>query len=691
MPDHEDETATLPPGSPAPHLQRLLEMMKREQQDAARTAEQAAASDAASEADPNPTEASAAPAAPIPTYIPASTAGAGHYHGPPVGLSPSARTSGTSPLSHSSGVSGGVRAPSTEEFTRRLFREIAAQHEQQGRSLQQLHQRQIVSLKRELETHGLPVLGEVAHTTRPYGHGSTWSETPERRPHVDGRGAVHPGHGHGRSPQNLRPPMATPSRDPHSAAYVPAGPTQSGAEFHGQAAAGNVAWLHQQLKHTLHVAEQAESRARIAEAQFKEKEASLLALMSFQEEVQECLQKLADELRNEKAESQKIADENRELEEKITSLEDDVSRLSSEYSAKKQEELEEKNATLEDAIARLTNEFSSEKQQELKSELQEQRGRAKTFERKLIKAEEEAKRNAALLQTANKQTDNVLQKQDELLETIRVLEAKVGDLQGERGQLRDRIKELEKALDRMRWPAGTTPAYHYSNDPITHPLNSSPARSQQPRPTASTVDVDHHRFAQDQGSAVDVGASTDFSAARAHGGGFTAGFPRQHRAPHLNSGAVSSSVDSTGSMFSFPRAPHANEETDFNIFTGEPKRGGPVPYDRTRRNRLQPETRMAWVESDSPPHSTRSLPAKPQPPRAAAPRNPPERRVVPSPAAEAQGSFLRKRLDDITKERALLRADLKTGGYKDPDAQARAEDRIAELDDQIAEVEAALS
>lgn len=115
----------------APHLQRLLEMMKREQQDAARTAEQAAASDAASEADPNPTEASAAPAAPIPTYIPASTAGAGHYHGPPVGLSPSARTSGTSPLSHSSGVSGGVRAPSTEEFTRRLFREIAAQHEQQ--------------------------------------------------------------------------------------------------------------------------------------------------------------------------------------------------------------------------------------------------------------------------------------------------------------------------------------------------------------------------------------------------------------------------------------------------------------------------------------------------------------------------------------------------------------------------------
>ena len=56
---------------------------------------------------------------------------------------------------------------------------------------------------------------------------------------------------------------------------------------------------------------------------------------------------------------------------------------------------------------------------------------------------------------------------------MQVLEAKVADLEGERGQLRDKIKELEKALDRMKWPPGTVPDYDlhpatFSHDPFSH-------------------------------------------------------------------------------------------------------------------------------------------------------------------------------------------------------------------------------
>jgi len=177
-------------------------------------------------------------------------------------------------------------------------------------------------------------------------------------------------------------------------------------------------------------------------------------------------------------------------------------------------------------------------------------------------------------------------------------------------------------------------------------------------------------------------------------------------------------------MYSFPRAPHANEETDFNIFTGEPKRdvGASGAYDRTRRNRLQPETRMAWVSSDvASPGRTPSVLQSPKRDRGGVLREPISTRSEPNrsplamrkeragrsplskrrdnPSSQASedshdvtavGKLLRERLQDITKERDVLRADLRVG-YSDPEAQVKAEARIASLDSQIAEVEAALS
>lgn len=54
-----------------------------------------------------------------------------------------------------------------------------------------------------------------------------------------------------------------------------------------------------------------------------------------------------------------------------------------------------------------------------------------------------------------------------------------------------------------------------------------------------------------------------------------------------------------GTRLHYPAAAHANTESDFNIFTGEPKAPGPIAHsshnaEALRRHRLEPATRMAW-------------------------------------------------------------------------------------------------
>ena len=115
------------------------------------------------------------------------------------------------------------------------------------------------------------------------------------------------------------------------------------------------------------------------------------------------------------------------------------------------------------------------------------------------------------------------------------LDAKVADLLEERIQLRDQVKSLERSIERMKWPASIRPAE-------TPPPAADPAYS---RPAASAAK------AISQPSAPTVEAVQRLSG--------------------LEDGMSDAPYDSD-SVLSFARAPHANTETDFNIFTGEPKR-----------------------------------------------------------------------------------------------------------------------
>ena len=56
-------------------------------------------------------------------------------------------------------------------------------------------------------------------------------------------------------------------------------------------------------------------------------------------------------------------------------------------------------------------------------------------------------------------------KNAELLEKTLVLEAKIADLKGERSQLKDEIKRVNKALDRMRWSVKSNGACTFLHQP----------------------------------------------------------------------------------------------------------------------------------------------------------------------------------------------------------------------------------
>jgi hypothetical protein len=91
--------------------------------------------------------------------------------------------------------------------------------------------------------------------------------------------------------------------------------------------------------------------------------------------------------------------------------------------------------------------------------------------------------------------------------------------------------------------------------------------------------------------------------------------------------------------------------------------GETLPSDRTRQNRLLPETRMAWAADSVSPSRTSH-----RPPAASVPHAPISHPAAVAPPSDAVPNLLRVRLADITQERDVLRADLRSG-YKDPDAQ----------------------
>lgn len=65
-------------------------------------------------------------------------------------------------------------------------------------------------------------------------------------------------------------------------------------------------------------------------------------------------------------------------------------------------------------------------------------------------------------------------KNAELLEKTLVLEAKIADLKGERSQLKDEIKRVNKALDRMRWSVKSNGACTFLHQPECARADATP-------------------------------------------------------------------------------------------------------------------------------------------------------------------------------------------------------------------------
>lgn len=313
------------------------------------------------------------------------------------------------------------------------------------------------------------------------------------------------------------------------------------------------------------------------------------------------------------------------------------------------------------------------------------------------------------------------------------LEAKVGDLKGERHQLREQVKALEKALDRLRWPPGTDTRRIISGDGADHNRDGGGGA-----PTDDTL-VSHDLSPQGSGRTTTSESGPRMAVSRTR---------TQQRPPAKTAVSMSTPLSSSTSgvdtshersLFHYPKAQHANTESDFNIFTGEPNPRALTPgHDAILRNRGEPTTRMAWVKpvatTTSPSGSPVASPAQSRRallksshwnthdtttsnphyssattsigPRTAA-RNgqlyPPSassssaaatlvrasqypvqwpsaqqhspRRIhqgstttVASSHASSVANLLHDRLNDITKERDVLRMDI-TGGYSDSRAQ----------------------
>eukprot|EP00729_Bicosta_minor_P005014 gene5014-29838_t len=261
-------------------------------------------------------------------------------------------------------------------------------------------------------------------------------------------------------------------------------------------------------------------------------------------------------------------------------------------------QLQEKNSFLQSEDA---EEDTHAQMQQLLDDSAEHRRVAADLKRQLAAAEEALRVSREDEESAKGLQDNLVAKNAELLEKTLVLEAKIADLKGERGQLKDEVKRVNKALDRMRWPAGTLVPNELSGVVVDSFRSSSAAAS-----------IDAAGAGAEKGGAMipsSLPATAGFALAMPSlsgpkvsisGGSGTDAVP-----PQLTSASVTSSLSSSvpNSMFHYPRAPNANTESDFNIFTGEPQDHG-VGHRVTRhpnvhKQRNYPTTRMSWALSES--------------------------------------------------------------------------------------------
>lgn len=364
---------------------------------------------------------------------------------------------------------------------------------------------------------------------------------------------------------------------------------------------------------------------------------ALDSLIKHQESVQEVLQELVHDHKKLKSIHNVALDQ-------VASLREEGTRL---------------YAQLEDAnLARENAEIALERQVKEDAELREE-----AQEQKISTA---------------RQHEYMMHKQSSAENKTIELEAKIADMNGERHQLREKIRQLEKSLERMKWP--------------------TPEQSARSRGYSSNVSSRQNTGSQNN---VDASGSTS----NYHVGG--------------------SAVDKPDvNMFSFPRAPNANVEADFNIFTGAPK-GNKRNTGQARSGIDTPTTRMSWKTSDTtvaaanaavaeansrseqargfgrlgPGYDAFSSPYEPKVsslPKTTA-GSPMSKAPVPPSAVAADfqseqsiRELLADRLRNAVREQLMLETDIAKGNFSE-EAQSKALSRISTLSSEAAEIRHALN
>eukprot|EP00041_Stephanoeca_diplocostata_P036337 m.1320948 g.1320948 ORF g.1320948 m.1320948 type:complete len:711 (-) comp24846_c0_seq23:83-2215(-) len=390
------------------------------------------------------------------------------------------------------------------------------------------------------------------------------------------------------------------------------------------------------LQNALRRASELELRVQTAEHEQTQAEQTLERVLHHQDAVQAVLQEMVEEHKRINATKDAVERENHQLQKELHDCAARIEMLT---------DAVEKQTEQAQTIARLEKEHA-------------------VCAREIREARED-------LDSSRKQCAFVQKKYDALLEDKYELEAKIGDLQGERHQLQQQVKDLEKALDRLRWPPGVEYTGSGAGGTDTGRGDTPPERSA--RSGALNTPAD--------------------DSVRVSEGPISSRLAASHR----GQGGRGDRMVPQGATLHFPAAAHANTESDFNIFTGEPKAPGPISHsmhtaEALRRHRLEPATRMAWGPSSGSPRTMRrgqdaTSSTRGRTESASHAMN---QAVRGKSTTSSVAALLRGRLKDITDERNTLRNDLRVG-YTDTIAQARAETRVSDLDQQIEEIENALS
>eukprot|EP00039_Didymoeca_costata_P021062 m.343286 g.343286 ORF g.343286 m.343286 type:complete len:576 (-) comp22645_c0_seq1:80-1807(-) len=180
--------------------------------------------------------------------------------------------------------------------------------------------------------------------------------------------------------------------------------------------------------------------------------------------------------------------------------------------------------------------------------------------------------------------------------------------------------------------------------------------------------------------------------------------PNSPGSKHDRQSTQENSYTSHNPALSFPRAPDANAESGFNIFTGEAQATSrSTDFYRHKNN---PETRMVWISDSMTRQSQNEIPKGVQHTAATQTSLISQKGEVlqnektseaigePKPSSSTRDDvvarLLRDRLVDMGRERLQLEKDLASGLYADKTTQINADKRMALLDEQITDIQRAL-